>query len=67
MKIKWGDVAKKLNSQTNSSIFRSGKLCRERWNNYLNPDIKKYDQFQLSSYNLYCFIDVNGAVMRMDF
>lgn len=41
-KIKWGDIAKQLNSLTQSSIFRSGKLCRERWNNYLNPDLKKY-------------------------
>ena len=46
MKIKWGDVAKELNSQTNSSIFRSGKLCRERWNNYLNPDLKKYEHIK---------------------
>lgn len=30
-------------------IFRSGKQCRERWNNYLDPKIKK--SFILSMFN----------------
>lgn len=42
LKVKWGDIAKELNISTHSPIFRSGKLCRERWNNYLNPELKKY-------------------------
>lgn len=33
--IKWGDVATKLFG------LRSGKQCRERWSNHLNPALKK--------------------------
>ena len=41
--INWKAVAEKqykINHQ-NAKIFRSAKQCREHWNCYLNPQIKK--------------------------
>ena len=40
----WSQIATKLN--TNLGVNRNGKQCRERWVNFLNPDIKK-DPFDL--------------------
>ena len=39
--IKWDKIAKDLYTKT--GVFRTGKLCRERWKNYLDPELKKYD------------------------
>lgn len=36
----WSSVAEKLNAM-NPEIERTGKQCRERWLNHLNPEIKK--------------------------
>lgn len=39
---KWGQVAKILNREIHSNLkIRSGKQCKERWNNYLNPTINR--------------------------
>jgi hypothetical protein len=35
----WTSVAKKVNGNIQSN--RTGKQCRERWQNHLRPDIKK--------------------------
>ena len=32
-------------------MYRAGKFCRERWNNYLTPDLKKFIFFSLSFIN----------------
>lgn len=37
----WAVIAEKLTS-LNPTIKRSGKQCRERWRNHLNPDINKW-------------------------
>lgn len=37
---KWGDIARALKSHP-ESYKRSGKQCRERWHNHLDPEIKK--------------------------
>ena len=37
--IKWDKIAKDLYTKT--GVFRTGKLCRERWKNYLDPELKK--------------------------
>jgi hypothetical protein len=36
----WGTIADKLNSITGGGK-RTGKQCRERWKNHLDPDIRK--------------------------
>lgn len=39
--LKWSQVAKQLNSvRHNGRKIRSGKQCKERWNNHLNPEIR---------------------------
>ncbi|KAL4441111.1 hypothetical protein ABPG74_002061 [Tetrahymena malaccensis] len=37
----WTQVATKLAELTQNSSFRNAKQIRERWNNYLNPTLKK--------------------------
>ena len=38
----WGSIAKILNSEIHGKLtIRSSKTCKERWNNYLNPNIDK--------------------------
>lgn len=41
----WSQIANQLNNVLN--VTRNGKQCRERWVNFLNPEIKK-DPFSLS-------------------
>lgn len=41
----WSQIANQLNS--NLGVTRNGKQCRERWVNFLNPEIKK-DPFSLT-------------------
>jgi hypothetical protein len=37
---KWGQVANLLNREIHKGLkIRTGKMCKERWNNYLNPSI----------------------------
>lgn len=36
----WSAIAEKLNALS-SGVRRTGKQCRERWRNHLDPDIKK--------------------------
>ena len=38
-KKKWTKISKILNEKFNNS--RKGRNCRERWNNYLDPDLNK--------------------------
>lgn len=38
---KWNDVAKELYKQSEQKYFRRPKQCRERWRNYLDPEISK--------------------------
>ena len=40
-KIKWSDIAKELEEKCQSKFYKTPKLCRERWNNYLDPNLKK--------------------------
>jgi hypothetical protein len=37
----WAVIAHELNS-VSKGVERTGKQCRERWRNHLDPDIKKY-------------------------
>lgn len=37
---KWGDISRALKSHP-ERFQRSGKQCRERWHNHLDPEIKK--------------------------
>lgn len=38
----WNQVAKILNEQVHKNIpIRKGRQCRERWLNFLNPDLKR--------------------------
>lgn len=39
---KWGKIANFLNSDVHGGLkIRTGKMCKERWNNYLNPEINR--------------------------
>ncbi|KAL4462109.1 hypothetical protein ABPG74_000954 [Tetrahymena malaccensis] len=38
---KWNEIAKDLYNSSASKTFRKGKQCRERWNNHLDPDMKR--------------------------
>lgn len=38
---KWTEIAKIVFLKTGEVVYRAGKFCRERWNNYLTPDLKK--------------------------
>ncbi len=38
----WAVIADQLNKMS-SAAGRTGKQCRERWRNHLNPEVKKYD------------------------
>jgi hypothetical protein len=41
---KWSEIANRLNSDMHKGLqVRSGKQCKERWNNHLNPDINRGD------------------------
>lgn len=38
----WGKTAKAINQKVHDGLaIRSGKQCKERWNNYLNPEINR--------------------------
>lgn len=39
---KWVEVSKLLFFKVGEAVYRSGKSCRERWNNYLCPYLKKF-------------------------
>ena len=40
--IPWSQIAKILNQEFHENLsIRNSKACKERWNNYLNPNIKK--------------------------
>lgn len=41
----WSQIANQLNASL--GVTRNGKQCRERWVNFLNPEIKK-DPFSLA-------------------
>jgi hypothetical protein len=38
--VNWTEVAQMIN-QKFPNVDRTGKMCRERWYNYLSPDIKQ--------------------------
>ena len=39
---KWGQIANLLNKEVHNGLkIRTGKQCKERWNNYLNPDVNR--------------------------
>lgn len=39
---KWGQIANLLNKEVHKGLkIRTGKQCKERWNNYLNPDVNR--------------------------
>ena len=41
-KKSWVEIAKTINSKVHGSLaIRSGKKCKERWANHLNPDIRR--------------------------
>ena len=41
-KKKWGVIAEDLNIKIHRGLkLRTGKHCKERWNNHLNPEIKR--------------------------
>ncbi|CAG9312156.1 unnamed protein product [Blepharisma stoltei] len=41
-KKKWGELANILNNELHKGIkIRTGKQCKERWNNHLNPQINR--------------------------
>eukprot|EP01017_Pseudomicrothorax_dubius_P046304 TRINITY_DN8135_c0_g1_i4.p1 TRINITY_DN8135_c0_g1~~TRINITY_DN8135_c0_g1_i4.p1 ORF type:complete len:488 (+),score=80.71 TRINITY_DN8135_c0_g1_i4:42-1466(+) len=40
-KAAWSEVAKQLNGCLKSEVYRTGKQCRERWINYLDPTINR--------------------------
>ncbi|CAG9323054.1 unnamed protein product [Blepharisma stoltei] len=45
--VKWGLVANELNTKIHKNIkIRTGKQCKERWNNHLNPNINRGDWSQ---------------------
>jgi len=37
----WQDIANEINRRMNGLSKRQGKQCRERWINFLSPDIKR--------------------------
>jgi hypothetical protein len=37
----WKDIAAELNKETKQPDLRSGKQCKERYHNHLNPTINK--------------------------
>ncbi|OMJ79575.1 hypothetical protein SteCoe_20383 [Stentor coeruleus] len=39
---KWGQIAGILNKEIHKGLkIRTGKQCKERWNNYLNPEVNR--------------------------
>ena len=38
---KWNDFARKLYEISEKKYFRTGKQCRERWLNHLDPNKKQ--------------------------
>ena len=39
----WKKIAEKVNSVNKNGVFRQSRQCRERWINYVNPNIQKGD------------------------
>lgn len=37
----WTEIASELNARSGSKAIRTGKQCRERWINYLDPEINR--------------------------
>lgn len=37
----WQEIANEINRRMNGLSKRQGKQCRERWINFLSPDIKR--------------------------
>lgn len=51
----WTDISRKINKEF-SDVHRTGKQCRERWHNYLDPDIKTAKitaEEEVAIFNLY--------------
>lgn len=40
-KIQWKDVANELNTRYKGEVLRTGKQCRERWTNHLDPSVNR--------------------------
>ncbi|CAG9317779.1 unnamed protein product [Blepharisma stoltei] len=41
-KLKWGQIASQVNSKVHKNMkIRTGKQCKERWNNHLNPHVNR--------------------------
>lgn len=38
---RWNEIAKDLFKVSDEQYFRKPKQCRERWRNYLDPNINK--------------------------
>ncbi|CAG9323021.1 unnamed protein product [Blepharisma stoltei] len=39
---KWGNIANLINNEIHKGLkIRTGKHCKERWNNHLNPEIRR--------------------------
>jgi hypothetical protein len=40
--MRWGEIASHLNLKVHNGVkLRTGKQCKERWNNHLNPAINR--------------------------
>ena len=40
--LKWGEIARVLNEAIHEGVaVRTGKKCKEQWNNHLNPQVNK--------------------------
>ncbi|CAD8110162.1 unnamed protein product [Paramecium sonneborni] len=58
--IKWFEVQYEMFIQSSGLYFRKAKQYRERWNNYLNPQVNKGIWTELDDYNLLQHVLVEG-------
>lgn len=45
---KWAKIAEEFNEKSPFGVIRLSKHCREKWNNHLNPKIKKLEKRKLN-------------------
>ena len=55
-KKKWAFISKELYKNSPTEIYRNGKKCKERWINYIDPEMKRFCQKLIP--------EVNGPIKK---
>jgi hypothetical protein len=60
-KNEWRYISFQLFSQSQGQFFRTLQQCREKWINYLNPNVRKTDWTLSEDIQLFSLIETFGC------